>query len=151
MLRYILTSFLAGLLTACGTAPSAPGTSSRESSSGQTSASGEQLDAIAQSLIGYAASDFGRHSQAVTQVRNVRLGHVSTAEGNKQYFLCGEFMPALGERKGEWTPFATIRTDPYEQWLGMQAATWCRHAEVKWEANRGDLSSVLASRLGSLK
>src|SRR3954452_19347226 len=121
MLRYILTWFLALLLTACSTTPSDLSTSSRELTSGQASASGEQLDSVTQSLLQFAASDFGAHSPAIAHVRNVRVGHVLTARGQKQYLLCGEFVPAKSERKGEWTPFATIKTDPYEQWLGGQA------------------------------
>lgn len=151
MLRYIVTSLLALLLASCSTTPSDPGTSSQESTAGQSSASGEELDSVTQSLLGYAASDFGAHSPAVAQIRNVRVGYVMTAQGKKQYLLCGEFVPAASEREGEWTTFATIKTDPYEQWLGGQAESWCRHAKVNWEESKGDLSSALRSRLDSLK
>ena len=150
MLRYIVTSSLALLLTACSTTSSDASASSRASRSGQASASGEQLDSVIQSLLGYAASDFGAHSP-VAQVRNVRVGYVLTAKGEKQYLLCGEFVPAHSERQGDWTTFATIKTDPYEQWLGGQAESWCKHAKVKWEENAGDLSPALRSRLASLK
>jgi hypothetical protein len=97
--------------------------------------------------LGYAASDFRAHSPAVAQVRNVRVGHVLTAKGQKQYLVCGEFL----EGKGEWTTFATIKTNPYEQWLGGHAESWCRNAKVNWETNEGDLSSALRSRLNALK
>lgn len=151
MLRYIVTSFLALLLTGCSSTPSDPGTSSQETTTGQASASGKQLDSVTQSLLGYAASDFGAHPPAVAQVRNVRVGYVVTAQGKKQYLLCGEFVPAHSERKGEWTTFATIKTDPYEQWLGGLAESWCRNPKVNWEKSEGDLSSALQSRLDSLK
>jgi hypothetical protein len=151
MLRYIVTSSVVLLLTSCSTTPSDAGTSSRESTSGQASTSGEQLDSVTQSLLGYAASDFGAHSPVVAQVRNVRVGHVLTARGEKQYLLCGEFVPAHSERKGEWTTFATIKTDPYEQWLGGQAESWCKNAKVKWKENGRDLSSALRTRLDALK
>ena len=153
MLHYIVTSLLALLLTACSTTPSDPSPSSRESISRQASASGEHLESVTQSLLGYAASDFRAHSPAVAQVRNVRVGHVLTAKGQKQYLVCGEFLPAHSEGQGEWTTFATIKTDPYEQWLGGQAESWCQNSKVKvnWEKNGGDLSSALRSRLDSLK
>jgi hypothetical protein len=64
------------LLTAFTTTPSDPSASSRESTSPQASASGEQMDWITQSLLGYAASDFRAHSPSVAQVRNARVGHV---------------------------------------------------------------------------
>jgi len=151
MLRYIVTSFLAVLLTACSTTPSNPSPSSRESISGQASASGEQLDSVTQTLLGYAASDFRAHSLPVAQVRNVRVGHVLTAKGQKQHLVCGEFLPVQSEGQREWTTFATIETHPYEQWLGGQAESWCKHSKVSWEKNVGDLSSALRSRLDSLK
>ena len=151
MLRYIVTSFLALLLTGCSTTPIDTRTSSQESTAGQASASREELDSVTQSLLGYAASDFGAHGPAVAQLRNVRVGYVVTAQGKKQYLLCGEFVPAHSEQKGEWTTFATIKTDPYEQWLGGQAESWCRNPKVYWEKSEGDLSATLQSRLDSPK
>ena len=151
VLRYLVPSFLFLLLTACSTTHPAASPSPRESSSGQAYASGERLDSVTQTLLGYAASDFRAHSAAVAQVRNVRVGHVLTAKGQKQHLLCGEFLPAHSEGEREWTTFATIETDPYEQWLGGQAESWCKHSKVNWEKNVGDLSSALRSRLDSLK
>jgi hypothetical protein len=151
MLRYLVPSFLILLLTACSTTHTDASPSPRESSSGEAYASGERLDSVTQSLLAYAASDFRAHSPAVAQVRNVRVGHVLTAKGQKQYLVCGEFLPAHSEGQGEWTTFATIKTHPYEQWLGAQAESWCRNSKVNWEKNEGDLSSALRSRLDSLK
>jgi hypothetical protein len=151
MLRHLVPSFLFLLLTACSTTHPNASPSPRESSSGQAYASGERLDSVTQRLLGYAASDFRAHS-AVAQVRNVRLGHVLTAKGQKQHLVCGEFLPAHSEGgQREWTTFATIETHPYEQWLGGQAESWCKHSKVNWEKNVGDLSAALRSRLGSLK
>lgn len=151
MLRYLLPSFLFLLLTACSTTH--PGASPREPSSRQAYASGERLDSVTQTLLGYAASDFRAHSGAVAQVRNVRVGYVLTAKGQKQHLVCGEFLPAHsdGAPKAEWTTFATIETHSYEQWLGGQAESWCKHSKVNWKKNVGDLSSALRSRLDSLK
>ena len=150
MFRYLVPSFLFLLLTACSTTLPDASPSPRESSSGQNH-SGERLDSVTQMLLGYAASDFRAHSAAVAQVRNVRVGHVLTAKGQKQHLMCGEFLSAHSEGQREWTTFATIKTDPYEQWLGGQAESWCKHSKVNWEKNVGDLSSALRSRLDSLK
>jgi hypothetical protein len=58
----------------------------------------------------------------------------------KQYKLRGEFLPAQREGKVEWTPFVTIKTSGYEQWLGAQAANLCQ--PVIWDSE-ADLSSSL--------
>ena len=71
------------------------------------------------------------------------------SDGTRQYMLCGEFMPAADGGTAEWTPFATIRTSDYEQWLGHQAASHCGGSSVRWD--EGDLSSSLQSRLDSLR
>jgi hypothetical protein len=73
-----------------------------------------------------------------------------TPGGEAQYLLCGYFLPAQESGKAEWTPFATIKTSGYEQWLGAQAAGYCRASSVIWDTV-GDLSSSLQSRLDSLR
>lgn len=64
--------------------------------------------------------------------------------------LCGQFLPAREGGTAEWTPFATIKTSPYEQWIGAQAAGSCQSSSVIWD-EEGDLSSPLQSRLDSLR
>ena len=59
-----------------------------------------------------------------------------------------EFLPAQREGKVEWTPFATIKTSGYEQWLGAQVANRCQ--PVIWDSE-GDLSSSLQTRLDSMR
>jgi hypothetical protein len=56
-----------------------------------------------------------------------------TAGGEKQYMLCGQFLPAQEEGKSQWMPFATIKTPNYEQWLGAQAVGFCQDSSVIWE------------------
>jgi hypothetical protein len=80
----------------------------------------------------------------------VRIGHVMTPSGEKQYILCGEFLPAHEGGKAEWMPFATIKTAPYEQWLGAQAAGFCKGSSVIWD-KEPDLSPSLQSRLDALR
>jgi hypothetical protein len=148
-LRYLVASLVALLFAACNTTP-APRGQLEPSSSGQVSASDGQLDSLIQLLLAQAASDFHSHrASAVAHVRNVRIGHVTTADGAKQYMLCGEFLPEQREGKVEWTPFATIKTSGYEQWLGVQAANLCQRSTVIWD-NEGDLSSSLQTRLDSM-
>jgi hypothetical protein len=73
-----------------------------------------------------------------------------TPSGEEQYMLCGQFLPAEEEGKAEWTPFATIKTSGYEQWIGAQAVGFCQGSSVIWD-KEGDLSSSLQSRLDSLR
>lgn len=102
-------------------------------------------------LLTSAATDFHVHRPPdVARFRNVRFGHVMTPSGAKQYLLCGEFLPAQPAGKGDWTPFTTIKTSGYEQYLGAQAATWCQPSKVVWD-NDGDLSTSLQKRLDSLR
>lgn len=82
--------------------------------------------------------------------RAVRIGHVMTPEGAERYMLCGEFLPAQDAGKASWTPFATIKTSGYEQWLGAPAASFCRRSTIVW-GDEGDLSASLQSRLDSLR
>ncbi|HET6554822.1 MAG TPA: hypothetical protein VFG49_14950 [Dyella sp.] len=99
-----------------------------------------------QYLIDSAAADFHAHSTpAPVQFRHVRLGHVSAADGAKQYFLCGEYAPASSAGKAAWTPFITIKTSGYENWLGDQAKSYCERPSIEWD-DAGELSSVLQQR-----
>jgi hypothetical protein len=75
--------------------------------------------------------------------------------------MCGEFLPAAGDASAgtgggagamrEWTPFVTIKTSGYEQYIGAQAeASYCQRSSVIWD-KESDLSTVLQSRLDSLR
>jgi hypothetical protein len=78
------------------------------------------------------------------------LGHVTAAGGEELYMLCGELLPAQEGGRAGWMPFATIKTSDYEQWIGAQAAVFCRDSPVACD-KAGDLSSSLKSRLDSLR
>jgi hypothetical protein len=100
-------------------------------------------------LLTAAAADFHVHHPSHTiDFRKVHIGHVMTPGGEKQYMLCGQFLTARAEDKGGWAPFVTIKTSGYEQWLGDQAATFCKRPSILWE--KGDLSSLLQTRFDSL-
>jgi len=73
-----------------------------------------------------------------------------TPRREKQYMLCGQFLPAQAGGKAGWTPFATIKTSGYEQWTGAQAAGFCQDSSIIWD-KVGDLSSSLQSQLDSLR
>jgi hypothetical protein len=109
------------------------------------------IDSVAQFLLTAAATDFHTHGPPdPVRFRNVRLGHEIAPSGLKQYMLCSQFLPAQEEGKAEWTPFATIKTSGYEQWLGAQAVRFCQDASVIWDTVN-DLSSSLQGCLDSLR
>jgi hypothetical protein len=108
------------------------------------------MDSVVQFLIAAAATDFHTHRPPdPVRFRDVRIGHVMTPSGEEQYILCGQFLPAQEEGRAEWTPFATIKTSDYEQWIGAQAVGFCKGTSVIWDSV-GDLSSSLQSRLDLL-
>lgn len=61
-------------------------------------------------------------------MRAVRLGVATGEDGAARDVLCGEFTRAGAEAR--WIPFATVRTDPYEQWLGGAATALCRDLDA---------------------
>ncbi len=109
------------------------------------------MDSIVDFLLSASAKDFHDHRPPdPARFRNVRFGHLETAGREPIYLLAGEFLPAQEEAKAEWVPFATIKTDPYEQWIGGQAAGFTQNSKIQWEA-AADLSSSLQSRLDALR
>lgn len=109
------------------------------------------VDSVEQFLLTASAADFHTHRPPdPVRFRDVRLGHMIAPSGEMRYMLCGEFLPAQEGGKAEWTPFATIKTSGYEQWLGAQALGFCEKSSVVWE-EAGDLSDSLQSRLDSLR
>ena len=95
-------------------------------------------------LLTSAASDFHEHGHP-TRFRHVRSGYAVAKDGAKQYRLCGEFLPAETIGKAEWTPFVTLQTSGYEQWLGGQAHGYCGDHAIRWD--KGDWSAELQRRL----
>jgi hypothetical protein len=129
-------------LVACGRAP-AP---HRQSQARSPAAVAEPvlqrspLDSVVQFLLAAAAADFHAHRPPdPVRFRDVRVGHIMRADGAPLYMLCGQFLPAPLGGRAEWTPFATIRTSRYEQWLGAQSAAFCLGASVVWD-RAADLS-----------
>src|SRR5213594_5223431 len=131
----ILLAVLVGL-AACGTAPVTRSESEAVSPT-QVLAPGLQkasIDSVVQFLLTAAATDFRTHRPPdLVRFRDVRIGHVVTPGGNEQYMLCGQFLPAQEGGNAAWTPFATIKTDGYEQWIGAAAAGFCQDSSVIWD------------------
>ena len=100
-------------------------------------------------LLTSSATYFHTHPPHPVRFRDVRTGYIMSPDGTRQYILCGEFLPAQERGKAEWTPFITIKTSGYEQWVGAQAASLCERSSIVWE--KGDLSSSLQSQLDSLR
>jgi hypothetical protein len=97
-------------------------------------------------LLTAAATDFHAHRPPdPVRFRAVRIGRMTTVSGAAQYMLCGEFLPSADGGTANWTPFATIKTSGYEQWIGAQALGFCQGSGVAWD--NGDLSSSLQRRL----
>ena len=108
--------------------------------------------AVVQFLLTSAATDFHTHRPpGPVRFRDVRIGHVKTPSGEEQYLLCGQFLPTLEAGHAEWTPFVTIKTSGYEQYIGAQAeASYCQRPSVIWDTE-GGLATSLQSRFDSLR
>lgn len=105
-------------------------------------------DVPVQFLLTSAATDFKKHGPPGLHFRDVHVGYDMTKGGEKQYMLCGEFLPSQARDKAEWTPFVTIKTSGYEQYVGDQVTSRCKRMSIIWE--KGDLSTSLQSRFDSL-
>ena len=141
-MRYLAVLFATLGLAACSTA---------SVTRSESQAVSPTRDSVVRFLLTAAAADFHTHRPPdPVRFRDVRIGHVMTPSGEEQYMLCGQFLPAQEGGKAEWTPFATIKTSGYEQWLGAQAARFCQGSSIIWD-KVGDLSSSLQTRLDSLR
>jgi len=134
----LLTTFV---LVACSTAPATRDQSNPPNTS---------MNSAVEFLLTSAATDFHAHRPPYpVRFRDVRSGYLMTPDGTRQYRLCGEFLPVQEGGEAEWTPFVTIKTSGYEQWLGSQALSYCNRSSMTWDM--GDLSSSLQSRLDAVR
>jgi hypothetical protein len=138
-MRYPTALLVTLVLAACNKVPVTRSNSEQES------------PAVVQFLLTSAATDFHTHGPpGPVRFREVRVGHVTLSTGEDQYMLCGQFLPAQEAGAAEWTPFVTIKTSGYEQYIGAQAeASYCQRSSVRWD--KRDLSTALQSRLDSLR
>jgi len=152
-MRYAVVLFVTLAFPACNTAPVSHSQSQVASPRPVPASEGPKssTDSTIEFLLTSAATDFHTHHPPLpTRFRDVRSGHIMTQAGEKQYMLCGEFLPQEQEGKAEWMPFATIKTSGYEQYIGAQAVSFCQRSHVVWDKDE-DLSSSLQSRLDSLR
>jgi hypothetical protein len=144
---------LALVFAACSTTPVSQSQSQAASPGPGLASEGPtpSTDSPMEFLLRSAATDFhAHHPPVVERFRHVRFGHVMTPAEAKQYQLCGEFLPQQREGKVEWTPFVTIKTDPFEQYIGDLAASWCQRSRFVQDRDK-DLSSTLQNRLDSIR
>ena len=152
-MRYLAVLFGTLVLAACSTAPVTRSGSQAVSPTPVLTPElpKASIDPVVQFLLTAAATDFHTHRPPdPVRFRDVRIGHVRSSSGDERYMLCGQFLPAPQGGNAEWTPFATIKTSGYEQWIGAQATGFCQRSSVIWD-KEGDLSSSLQSRLDSLR
>ena len=158
MMRHFIVVLAVLALAACRTAPITTGNSPAVPLPGATAAEPKEAppDSVVKFLLDSAASDFHAHRPPdPVRFRDVRIAHVTSPTGEKQYRLCGEFLPAPAPAqahegaKDEWISFVTIKTSGYEQYIGGQAADLCKGSAVTGDED--DLSSALQSRLDSLR
>lgn len=76
-------------------------------------------------LLSSAAKDFKASGVMLPiQIRHARLGYLHD-DRKGSFVLCGLFREALTSNTS-WTPFATVKTSDYEQWVGGTAQAFCK-------------------------
>jgi hypothetical protein len=108
-------------------------------------------DSVVHFLLDAAAKDFHDHQPPVPLgFRNVQFKYLTKPNEEKTYIICGQFLNQDSQNKEEWTHFVTIKTDPYEQWIGSNALMYCQDSkEITY--TKSDLSVSLKSKYESLQ
>jgi hypothetical protein len=137
------------LLAGCGSDRAPHNSQSRAAS--RAPAQQISIDPNVRFLLTASAKDFHAHQPPYpARFRDVRVGHLVAPDGRELSLLRGQFLPKQGQSEPEWTPFVTIKTSDYEQWIGAQAERYRRQPSIVWD-DRDDLSSSLQSQLDSLR
>jgi hypothetical protein len=111
----------------------------------------DSLDNIVLNLLDVSAQDFYAHQPPVpVGFREVKIKYLTKPIKERTYLICGQFLDKNNQNKQEWTFFATIKTDPYEQWIGSNALTYCQDSK-ELMYTKIDLSIALKSRIDSLQ
>ena len=110
----------------------------------------DTIAAVVQSLIDFSVSDFYKNQQPLpTDFRNVQIKYTTKPNKEIVYILCGQFTTSYKQSGNEWVYFTTIITDPYEQWIGSNALTYCENSkEIPY--TKANLSAELINKLRSL-
>lgn len=111
----------------------------------------DSLDTIVLNLLDVSAQDFYDHQPPVpVGFKEVKFKYLTRPNKERIYLICGQFLDKDNQNKQKWTFFATIKTDPYEQWIGSNAQTYCQDSkEIMF--TKIDLSIALKSRVDSLQ
>ena len=104
------------------------------------------VQGLEDSIAAYTVSDFASHGPKSDGFRQVNLRFRETDTGTRSYMLCGQVYIGTGA-KAAWADFATVKTDPYEQWLGGPATDMC--AKATPVTGGRDLAPLLEQELGS--
>lgn len=107
----------------------------------------DSLQKIGNTLIEFSANDFYRNQNPLPiEFRNVEIKYLKNQNKELIYVLCGQFQTGNSD---EWIPFTTIITDPYEQWIGSNALSYCEGSkEIPY--SKKDFSAELKNKLNSL-
>ena len=88
-------------------------------------------DSIVRFLITSASDDFREHRPPTAiDFRNLKIGYLKSANSDKIFILCGEF---LSQENNEWIEFATLKTSGYEQYIGK--TQYCQDATMVMEGD----------------
>lgn len=140
-------------LTSCNSKTDNKNNSSNDGleSTSLTETQNTSLDSIVLFLLDASAKDFHENQPPIpVNFRNVQIRNLIGPNTENHYMICGQFLAQDKRNKDEWTSFATIKTDPYEQWIGSNALTYCQDSKaISYKIN--DLSSALKSRVDSLQ
>jgi hypothetical protein len=116
-----------------------------------TASQNTSLDSIVLFLLDASAKDFHDNQPPIpVNFRNVQVRYLIGQNAENNYLICGQFLDRDKQSKDEWTSFATIKTDPYEQWIGSNALAYCQDSKaIDYKIN--DLSLALKNRIDSLQ
>jgi hypothetical protein len=140
-------------LTSCNSKTDNKNNSSKDSleSTNLIETQNTSLDSIVLFLLDASAKDFHDNQPPIpVNFRNVQVRDLIGQHLENNYMICGQFLAQDKQSKDEWTSFATIKTDPYEQWIGSNALTYCQDSRaISYKIK--DLSSALKNRIDSLQ
>lgn len=107
--------------------------------------SGSYVKNLQESLAAYSASDFATSDVNPAGFRKVDLRYRENDHGARTYMLCGQVRIGAGT-KTTWVDFATVKTKPFEQWIGSAASEMCALA-IPVSSDDDDLSALIEARM----
>ena len=105
--------------------------------------SGSYVKSLQESLAAYSASDFAASDVNPAGFRKVDLRYRENDHGARTYTLCGQVRIGAEAR---WVDFATVKTKPFEQWIGSAASEMCALA-IPVSSDDDDLSALIEARM----